>query len=283
MLFLLRRDGFVCGAHVGGCGEEILYDDAVADSRYSTVDKDHILSKTFSKGHHREKELWNADWNLQPIHKRCGNLRQGSLDTNFTCNCHHCYVNSDDSVDMCYLSHGEWGKVSLFEQDQPVRNDVGGAWLKAGAAPSSHGSATGWGITEDGRMFGHIFPRPHPRELYNIGQLFRTGRWSMCRDECEEFRRNYPDTSVFTDSDIALFYTMEFLSDCFKDIGEIDRVINAIASGNTKSVVREIQKNINVQDRLNPLRYYSVRSGVFDCLNSHVRFWIEIGRVSAKG
>lgn len=81
---LIERDGYMCGPHVGGCGEETCSS--------SETDLDHIFSQAFFRDtkvlHHHE---YNKPWNLQRMHKACNNETKGGFLFGFPvfkCACH---------------------------------------------------------------------------------------------------------------------------------------------------------------------------------------------------
>lgn len=80
---LYDRDGNICGPHTGGCGKDVLRNDASVD---------HIIPKMLiHEMAPRQKDiLFNADFNKQIMHEKCNNSRQkdgGDLPP-FHCICH---------------------------------------------------------------------------------------------------------------------------------------------------------------------------------------------------
>ena len=81
---LIRRDGYICGSHVGGCGIE-------AASGPET-DLDHIFPRAFFRD---TKSLnpteYDSPWNLQRMHKVCNGDTKGGFLFGFPlfkCKCH---------------------------------------------------------------------------------------------------------------------------------------------------------------------------------------------------
>ena len=78
---LLKRDGYLCGVHVGGCG---------APLTLATTTIDHIVPLNILR---RDPEIYNQlardESFLQPMCQDCNSARkQGRLDVAFTCKCH---------------------------------------------------------------------------------------------------------------------------------------------------------------------------------------------------
>ena len=96
---LLRRDGNICGLHLGGCGERITN----SEIRNATVD--HIIPKAYYMAitgkeddpAGRRKEF-NQDWNCQPMHAKCNVGRGGQLVgyPRFKCGCHFLHITQGD-------------------------------------------------------------------------------------------------------------------------------------------------------------------------------------------
>ena len=96
---LLRRDGGLCGIHVGGCGKPLTFAETTVD---------HIIPRN----------VWNTDVEvfqmlsgkdrdqlLQPMHHACNNDRKhGQLDIDFACNCHSSHTSRNK--DKVYLEVG---------------------------------------------------------------------------------------------------------------------------------------------------------------------------------
>ena len=81
---LIRRDGYTCGSHLGGCGME-------ACSSTET-DIDHIFPQAFFRDtrvlHPRQ---YDSPWNVQRMHKACNNEAKGGFVfgfPEFKCKCH---------------------------------------------------------------------------------------------------------------------------------------------------------------------------------------------------
>ena len=106
--FLIRRDGFVCGPHVGGCGR-----DACSGSE---SDLDHIFPQAFFRDtrtlHPRD---YDKPWNVQRMHKACNSASKGGFLSGFPvfqCSCHWLQIRT----------HGE--KCALEVSYRPPGSDV---------------------------------------------------------------------------------------------------------------------------------------------------------------
>ena len=82
--FLIRRDGYVCGSHIGGCGKE------TCSKPGATLD--HIFPQAFFKD---TKALrppeYDKPWNVQRMHNVCNNEKKGGFLFGFPvfkCRCH---------------------------------------------------------------------------------------------------------------------------------------------------------------------------------------------------
>lgn len=81
---LLKRDGDLCGPHIGGCGKKACSN--------SETDLDHIFSQAFFRDT-KALDPWEYDesWNVQRMHKVCNNeTKVGFLSgfPVFKCKCH---------------------------------------------------------------------------------------------------------------------------------------------------------------------------------------------------
>ena len=81
---LIRRDGYLCGLHIGGCGKEA--------GPSSEADIDHMFPRAFFKD---TKFLcprdYDDEWNLQRMHVSCHRDRKRGFLTGFPvfrCKCH---------------------------------------------------------------------------------------------------------------------------------------------------------------------------------------------------
>ena len=84
---LLRRDNRLCGVHLEGCGHRIKEGDE--------CNVDHIIpSAFFSKVSGRCRNLYERDWNCQPMHSGCNTSKAADLAEwpKFRCNCHFLQV-----------------------------------------------------------------------------------------------------------------------------------------------------------------------------------------------
>ena len=81
---LVKRDGDMCGPHIGGCGGK-------ACSNPET-DLDHILSQAFFRDTKvLDPQEYNEPWNVQRMHKACNNETKGGFLSGFPvfkCKCH---------------------------------------------------------------------------------------------------------------------------------------------------------------------------------------------------
>ena len=81
---LLKRDGDLCGPHLGGCGNK-------AGSK-SETDLDHIFPKAFFRDTKAlDPREYDEPWNLQRMHKVCNNETKVGFVSGFpvfTCKCH---------------------------------------------------------------------------------------------------------------------------------------------------------------------------------------------------
>ena len=81
---LVKRDGHMCGLHIGGCGGKACSN--------SETDLDHILSQAFFRDtKFLDPQEYNEPWNVQRMHKACNNeTKVGFLSgfPVFKCKCH---------------------------------------------------------------------------------------------------------------------------------------------------------------------------------------------------
>ena len=81
---LIERDGYVCGRHMGGCGEQAHIG--------SETDLDHIFPQAFFRDTNIfQPHEYNGVWNLQRMHKTCNNESKGGFLFGFPvfkCACH---------------------------------------------------------------------------------------------------------------------------------------------------------------------------------------------------
>ena len=96
---LLRRDGYICGLHLDGCGERI------TNSEILNATVDHLIPKAYYKAITRKEDHparrgkeFNQDWNCQPMHAKCNVGRGGQLVgyPRFKCGCHFLHITSGD-------------------------------------------------------------------------------------------------------------------------------------------------------------------------------------------
>ena len=90
---LLRRDGSLCGAHHGGCGQR------TNSNKEGSVD--HLFPQAFFRQRETgvKRAQFNEDWNCQPMHKKCNNVRKGQVwgFPVFLCTCHWLQVEPNDA------------------------------------------------------------------------------------------------------------------------------------------------------------------------------------------
>ena len=90
---LLRRDGSLCGVHHGGCGQRI--------NAKKEGSVDHIFPQAFFRQRETgvKRAQFNENWNCQPMHKKCNNVRKGQVwgFPVFLCTCHWLQVEPNDA------------------------------------------------------------------------------------------------------------------------------------------------------------------------------------------
>lgn len=81
---LIKRDGYICGPHVGGCGKQACSD--------TETNIDHIFPQAFFRDTKAlAPEKYNSPWNVQRMHKACNNEAKGGFVfgfPEFKCKCH---------------------------------------------------------------------------------------------------------------------------------------------------------------------------------------------------
>ena len=83
---LVKRDGQVCGSHLGGCGKTV---------RSSEANLDHIFPRAFFKdAKYLKPSEYDSLWNLQRTHKTCNEGKGGFLYgfPVFQCECHWLHI-----------------------------------------------------------------------------------------------------------------------------------------------------------------------------------------------
>ena len=81
---LIRRDGYTCGPHAGGCGKKACTG--------TETNIDHIFPQAFFRDTNAlAPEKYNRPWNVQRMHKACNNEAKGGFVSGFPvfkCKCH---------------------------------------------------------------------------------------------------------------------------------------------------------------------------------------------------
>ena len=100
---LVGRDGYVCGAHVGGCGMDCLGPDA---------DLDHVIPQAFFRDTKAlNSKQYDSLWNVQRMHKGCNNEAKGGFLAGFPvfkCECHWLQIRERDgqyALEVSYRPH----------------------------------------------------------------------------------------------------------------------------------------------------------------------------------
>lgn len=179
---LLKRDGRLCGIHIGGCGQEI------KNRTDATVD--HIFTRSFFKD--REvgirPRIYNRDWNCQPMHPKCNHQRGGQIYgfPLFSCSCHWLQIdrkpNRRHVLILHYKTEGEEIALSVSTEEHDFVGsqistgkfshlfggmkhiDVAGIWSMGNLNPGKRG------ITGKGQL-GHVFPRISLEEIQEFNRL----------------------------------------------------------------------------------------------------------------
>ena len=104
--FLIQRDGYECGLHVGGCGT-----DACSSPE---ADLDHIFPQAFFRD---TKALnpreYDRPWNLQRMHKECNREAKGGFVSGFPvfkCACHWLQIRTQGGKYALELSYRPPGR-----------------------------------------------------------------------------------------------------------------------------------------------------------------------------
>ncbi len=103
---LIERDGYVCGPHVGGCGEQTHLG--------SEIDLDHIFPQAFFRDTNIfQPHQYNGAWNLQRMHRTCNNETKGGFLFGFPvfkCACHWLQIkqhNGKHALEVSYCPTGD--------------------------------------------------------------------------------------------------------------------------------------------------------------------------------
>ena len=181
---LLRRDGSLCGVHHAGCGQRI------NSNKEGSVD--HIFPQAFFRQRETgvKRAQFNEDWNCQPMHKKCNNVRKGQVwgFPVFLCTCHWLQVEPNDAggFRLCVYWQCETHAVPSRHEvdpacdfvfpDPPVEERGLEVGKNVGAFIGGSGTMgiAKQGITGEGHD-GHMFPRLRPSEVlvFNSMELLR--------------------------------------------------------------------------------------------------------------
>ena len=203
---LLKRDGYRCGIHFGGCGEGAL---SRADGSV-----DHIFTRSFfgdREGSITAKD-YNRDWNCQPMHRECNTKRGGQIYgfPVFNCVCHWLQIVRTSEGHVlelhCRTDEGVSTIQVCSEEHRFVFNNPStGAFSEELGGNSEAVTSSTWsipdlkpgkgGIVGRGQM-GHAFPRISPGEvrLFNLLELQRIEGGSS--EKIEVFNRRMNPMSM---------------------------------------------------------------------------------------
>ena len=179
--YLLPRDGYLCGLHVGGCRTQI--------RNRADASLDHIFTKSFFKDRKdgiRPKH-YNEEWNCQPMHQECNTERGGQIYgfPLFTCSCHWLQIDRTSQGHVLTLHYRtNKGKsefaVTMEEHSFVFKNPSTGKFSsELGGSPEVEITAIGSmgrlkpgkkGIAGPGQL-GHAFPRIDPEEVHFFNRL----------------------------------------------------------------------------------------------------------------
>lgn len=166
---VLKRDNHVCGKHASGCLETINSDPS----------PDHIIPRSyFNILPHKQARRFNHDWNVQPMHKNCNDMRGGQMleYPKYHCPCHFVYVDGSGALYALgirgvteYMSKWEVQKIqdSVFGESGEI-HFVSGQFAK-----DRYGVSVG--IRKKG--IGHVLLNIHQaeRDAFNFNQALRVG------------------------------------------------------------------------------------------------------------
>ena len=164
---LLKRDENLCGIHIGGCGHNI------RNRADATVD--HIFTRSFFKDREMDikPQYYNKDWNCQPMHRECNNIRGGQIAgfPLFVCKCHWLKIEKMIKGYMLLACYKKWGfsyQVSSekhnFVSCNPSWGRIFSIWTMGAVGPGKSG------ITGKGHL-GHAFPKISPNEVPEFNRL----------------------------------------------------------------------------------------------------------------
>ena len=195
--YLLPRDGYLCGIHVGGCGLPI--------RNRADASLDHIFTKSFFKDGSsgmRQRD-YNREWNWQPMHRECNTKRAGQIYgfPLFTCSCHWLQINETSKGHVLHLHYGNNGTGFVIAVTSEEFNFVFNK-LSTGEFSSEFGGITEvevsscWtmgktkpgkrGITGKGHL-GHALPRIAPEEVTLFNRLEIQRIKGLSADSIERF------------------------------------------------------------------------------------------------
>ena len=212
-MLVAERDGGVCGAHSGGCGK------CVEDSN-STID--HIVPRDFVNPPNRKLDQY---WNLQVM---CGNCNSGSKGgggkfngrPEFKCNCHYCYERPDGSLSVFHWNRGEWqercyyrGQISTERNAPGKRNTSSAKRAEFTIQPRENRHVRGFVRGRLGYLV--VAYKFYDRMLANANHLAEVGRWTLVREELDEFLIQYAkhggQSSLVADGSIILKDTYTYM------------------------------------------------------------------------
>ena len=89
---VLKRDNYLCGIHLGGCGERL--------SKSDQITLDHIIPESWWKDREPVRpDYYNQEWNFQPMHDYCNSGdKKGQIYgfPVFSCRCHWLRIEQTD-------------------------------------------------------------------------------------------------------------------------------------------------------------------------------------------
>ena len=180
---LLRREGHLCGIHLGGCRRRI--------NSIGKASVDHIFTRSFFREFDSPADV-NGDWNCQPMHPNCNEKRGGQIYgfPLFSCECHWlrigetseghevvlCYRNEEEELEEHVVCAAGKGITRTKIYTGKFADDFGGATEMPiqsigtmGNLPPGQKGATGIG------NLGHKLPTIEVDEVpeFNRRELFR--------------------------------------------------------------------------------------------------------------
>ena len=184
---LLARDANRCGIHTGGCSMLIQDGDE--------HDIDHIFPRAYTRNL-PNRRAFDRPWNKQPMHRVCHEKRgvgQVIGGVEFTCTCHHTYLDESHDRYVVYLdSHtGVWKSVKFFSGTSTDRTPTPGSHRIGRPMTIVLGSSYRGILGYKKGKFGHFFTQlgTVDRIIHNMRELFRCFRWEELANEHQEFLR----------------------------------------------------------------------------------------------